>query len=140
MSLFCDVGGCDTDGVDWWWYQPADEAPLGTKRSRKCCSCGQKIKVGETARRVLRYRRATEFEKTRGIAYDEVPLPDWYLCETCGDLADSISELGFSYHLGDGESLKQQIAEYRETETAEREWQKTHNAKVTSSPKASPVD
>jgi hypothetical protein len=47
---------------------------------------------------------------------DEVPLADWYLCETCGDLADSLSELGFCYHLGDGESLKQQIADYRRDE------------------------
>ena len=26
MSLFCDAGGYDTNGADWWWYQPADEA------------------------------------------------------------------------------------------------------------------
>ena len=57
---------------------------------------------------------------------DEVALADWYLCESCGDLADSIAELGFCYNLG-GESLQQQIAEYRETEAAEREWQKQHN-------------
>ena len=36
MSLFCDAGVYDTDGAEWWWYQPADEAPLATKRSRKC--------------------------------------------------------------------------------------------------------
>ena len=46
MSLFCDAG-YDHDGADWWWYQPADEAPLATKRSRKCCSCGGKVGVGE---------------------------------------------------------------------------------------------
>ena len=130
MSLFCDAGGYDTDGADGWWYQPDAEAPLATKRSRKCCSCGQKVGVGETARKIRRYRPATEWEEMRGIACDEVPLSDWYLCETCGDLADSISELGFCYNLGGGESLKQQIAEYREMEAAEREWQKTHNAEV----------
>jgi hypothetical protein len=54
----------------------------------------------------------------RGIASDEVPIADWYLCETCGDLADSLSELGFCYHLGNGESLKQQIADYRRDEGA----------------------
>ena len=127
MSLFCDAGGYDTDGADWWWYQLAAEAPLETKRSRKCCSCGAKVCVGETARKVRRYRPATEWEEMRGIACDEVPMTDWYLCEACGDLADSISELGFCYTLGNGESLKDQIAEYRETEAAEREWQKTHN-------------
>jgi hypothetical protein len=114
MSLFCE-----TDGADWWWYQPAEEAPLATKRSRKCCSCGEKVSVGDTARKVQRYRPATEWEEMRGIACDEVPMADWYLCETCGDLADSISELGFCYNLG-GKSLKDQIAEYRETEAARR--------------------
>jgi len=126
MSLFCETDG-DYGDPDWWWYQPADEAPLATKRSRKCCSCGQKVGVGETARKVRRYRQATEWEETRGLG-DEVQLADWYLCEACGDLADSIAELGFCFHLGGGERLKQQIDEYRETEAAEREWQKTHNA------------
>ena len=125
MSLFCDVGDC-ADDADWWWYQPQEEAPLATKRSRKCCSCGEKVGVGEMARKIRRYRPATEWEEMRGLG-DEVRLADWYLCETCGDLADSISELGFCYNLG-GQSLKDQIAEYRETEAAEREWQKTHNA------------
>jgi hypothetical protein len=119
MSLSCDLDS-DHDGADWWWHQPQDEAPLATKRSRKCCSCEQKVGVGDTARKIRRCRPPTEFEETRGIACDEVPLADWYLCETCGDLADSISELGFCYNLG-GESLAQQIAEYRGEEAAHRE-------------------
>jgi hypothetical protein len=128
MSLFCD-SGYDHGGADWWWYQPADEAPLTTKRSRKCCSCGEKVGVGDTARRILRYRPATEFEEMRSLG-DEMPLADWYLCETCGDLADSLSELGFCYHLGNGESLKQQIAEYRRDEGTAL----THNEKLTGRP------
>lgn len=128
MSLFCNAGGYDTDGADWWWYQPADEAPLATKRSRKCCSCGAKVGVGETARKVRRYRPATEWEEMRGLG-DEVRLADWYLCETCGDLADSLAELGFCYTLG-GDSLAKQIDEYRREEAAHREYMKTHNAEV----------
>jgi DNA-directed RNA polymerase subunit RPC12/RpoP len=112
MRLFCGTDG-DYDGGDWWWYPPADEKPLATKRSRKCCSCGKKVGVGETARKIARCRPPTEFEETRGIACDEVPMSDWYLCETCGDLADSLAELGFCYQLGNGESLKQQIVDYR---------------------------
>jgi hypothetical protein len=73
---------------------------------------------------------ATEWEEMRGLG-DEVQMADWYLCETCGDLADSLSELGFCYSLGGGGSLQQQIAEYRREEAAAREWQKTHNVKVT---------
>jgi DNA-directed RNA polymerase subunit RPC12/RpoP len=115
MSLFCATGGDDCD-LDWWWYAPSDEAPLATKRSRKCCSCGQKISVGDTSRKVPRYRPATEFEEDRGIACDEVPMTDWYLCETCGDLYESITELGFCCQLGNGESLKHQIESYRRDE------------------------
>ena len=127
MSLFCDAaGGYDSDRADWWWYQPDQEAPLATKRSRKCCSCGQKVGVGETARKIERYRPATEWEEMRGIACDSVPLADWYLCETCGDVADSLAELGFCYTLGD-ESLQKQIAEYRREEAAHAERMKAHN-------------
>ena len=124
MSLSCVYDG-DHDGADWWWYQPSDEAPLQTKRSRKCCSCGQQIGVGETARKIRRYRPATDWEEMRGLG-DEVPLADWHLCETCGDLADSISELGFCYDLN-GESLQEQIAEYRREEAAHRERMMTPN-------------
>lgn len=128
MSLFCDAGGHDADGADWWWYEPNDEAPLATKRSRKCCSCGKKIAVGETARKIRRFRHPSErcnyIEES--IYGDEVPLADWYLCEPCGDLADSLAELGFCYTLGD-DSLAKQIDEYRRKEAAHREHMKTHN-------------
>jgi hypothetical protein len=113
MSIACS-SGLDFGDYDWRWCAPADEAPLTTKRSRKCCSCGAKVGVGDTARSIARYRPPTEFEETRGIACDEVPLANWYLCETCGDLADSLSELGYCYELGGKQSLKSQIAEYRE--------------------------
>lgn len=112
MSLYCDSGFEDGD-YELWWYNPLPESPLDTKRSRKCISCTDKIKVGDISRKVRRYRQATEFERDKGIADDEVPMSNWYLCEKCGDLADSISELDFCYSLGD-ESLQNQIAEYRE--------------------------
>lgn len=110
MSLVCTHEYYDGDNFDWWWYSPDDEVPLATKRSRKCCSCGRKINVGDMARRVRRYRSATEWESIRGLG-DEVQIADWYLCETCGDLAYSLAELGFCYTLD--ESLQQQIDEYR---------------------------
>ncbi len=115
MGLSCYCG--DTDGADWWWYGPQDEVPLATKRARKCCSCGEKIGVGDPARKVRRYRPPTEWEETRGMHGDEVPLADWYLCEKCGDLAESIADAGYCYSLGGGESLKDQIVEYRAEES-----------------------
>lgn len=127
MSLSCDAGA-GHDGSDWWWFGPEDEAPLTTKRSRKCCSCGVKVSVGDTARKIQRYRPATEWEERRGFA-SEVKLANWYLCETCDDLADSISELGFCYSLG-GDTLAEQIAEYRREEAAARNRLATLNAEL----------
>lgn len=122
MSLYCDYG--DDACIDWWLHGPLDEAPLQTKRSRKCCSCGSRIAVGDIARKVQRARAPSErcnwIEES--IFGDEVPLSDWYLCEACGDLADSISELGFCYTLG-SDSLKMQIADYRAEEAASKKWQ-----------------
>lgn len=127
MGLTCGVYG-DIDGADWWLYEPSDEVPLVTKRSRKCCSCDGKISVGETARKVRRFRPATDWEECRGLG-DEVEIAAWYLCEICGDLSESLTELGFCYDLGDGqESLQQQIAQYRGDEAVDRERLITPNA------------
>ncbi len=114
MGLSCDSGGDSWNDGDWWWHQPKTEAPLSTKRSRECCSCGERIRVGDVARKIERERHATDWEEIHGFDCD-VSLADWYLCEKCGDLADSLSELGFCYSLG-GESLKQQIEVYRAEE------------------------
>ncbi len=114
MSLSCAI---DSDSGDYecFFRDIEDEAPLSTKRARKCCSCGAQILVGQASRRVPRgrppYERCNWIEER--IYGDEVPLAPYYLCETCGDLADSLSELGFCFTLG-GQSLKAQIAEYRE--------------------------
>jgi len=81
MSLSCGIG-YDTDGFDWWWEGILNEAPLATKRSRKCCSCSMKIHVGEISRKIHRFRSPSErcnyIEES--IYGDEVPLAAWYLC------------------------------------------------------------
>jgi hypothetical protein len=110
MSLYCE-SDMDGGGGEWYWTGPSDETPLATKRGRRCCSCKTLIKVGETSRLVERLRPPTEFEEERGIAYDQVYMTNWYLCEKCGDLADSLTELKFCYTLGK-DSLKKQINEY----------------------------
>lgn len=108
MGLFCEYR--DDLDPEWWFDYHRDEAPLATKRSRKCCSCGGRIAPGEIARRIPRWRKSTEWEQDRGLS-DERPMSNLYFCETCGDLADSINEAGFEFTVG--ESLKAQIAEYR---------------------------
>ncbi len=109
MSLSCNYG-YDGDFA-WYWESNFQYYPLGTKRSRKCCSCKEKIAVGDDSIIVHRWNYPQNDIEQR-IYGDEVPQTKWYLCEKCGDLAISLEELGFCYTLGD-ESLKKQIADYR---------------------------
>jgi len=100
---------------------PAEEqAPLATKRSRKCCSCKAKINVGDMSLAFHRHRspsgRCNYIEES--IYGDEVPLATWYMCETCGDLYFSLDELGFCCDIS--ESLAAQIKEYRAEESIHR--------------------
>jgi hypothetical protein len=133
MGLFCD-SGFDSDGFDWWWqWDRSDAVPLATKRSRKCCSCGEKIKVGEPAVTINRLRNpVTEVEERIYGEDGEVYMADWHLCDKCNDLALSLDELGFCFELGNGESLQRQIDDYRREEQASRrrvaELRTTHNA------------
>ena len=112
MSLSCV---CDFLGSDWWFEIPldADFETLNTKRSRRCWSCGEKIRPGDEVVRFKRYREPV-MDIEQDIVGDEVPLADGYFCEKCGGLALRLQELGFCYHISKGgaEPLAQQIKEY----------------------------
>ena len=108
MSLSC-AAYADGDG-EWWWKCNLNTYPLKTKRSRKCCSCGDKISVGEDCAIVYR-NHAPNNDIEERIHGDEVPMATWYLCDKCNDLAISLDELGFCFSLGD-ESIQQQIKDY----------------------------
>ena len=129
MSLSCDYG--DGGDFDWYWESNFQYYPLNTKRSRKCCSCKAKISVCEESMIVHRHHSPSNDIEER-IYGDEVPMTKWYLCETCGDLALSLNELGFCFTLGD-DSLKQQIAEYRAEEKA---WKARYGAEYRAEEKA----
>ena len=111
MSLYCESDYSDGDDFGWWWeaHPSFDVKPPATKRSRKCCSCGGKIHPGEMACKIPRWRNPKNFieEKIHG---DEVQLTTWHFCETCADLAASISELGLCFDIN--EPLKDQISEF----------------------------
>lgn len=117
MSLYCSTD-FDDYGGDWsWMWDRAETKLLATKRSRKCCSCGEKIKPGDPAAVVNRLRRPKDDIEERIYGEDgEVYMADWYFCETCNDLALSLDELGFCFELGGKQSLAEQIKEYRKEE------------------------
>ena len=95
MSLSCE---CDYDGdFDWYYDYPDDYAPLSTKRSRKCCSCKERIAVGDLSMRFTRWKNPAYDSIAEKIYGEngEMPIAAWFMCERCGDLYLSLVELGF---------------------------------------------
>jgi len=123
MGLTCD---CDIDydpePGDWYWFNEAkDYAPLPFKRSKKCCSCDEKIKPGDLAVEHLR-RKCPEYEVEIDIYGEDghVPIASDWMCESCGDLWFSITELG--YCMSPRDDMRELVKEYaREHNTHQQE-------------------
>lgn len=127
MALSCS---CENDGADWW-YEPADDlSALDTKRGRKCCSCGTKIKPGDDVLHLRRWRSPSErcnyIEES--IYGDEVPLASWFLCETCDGLYFAVQDLGMCCDVG--KNIAHQIKEYRAEEKAYRQRSAEFHARI----------
>ena len=109
LSCSCDF---DYDGVGWY----CDNARLlimPPGRRKRCGCCKQLINEGEEVFEYTRKRWPNSDIEER-IYGDEVTLPSWYNCEECSDLISAVEDLGFCWNWGD--SIKNQIAEYREAE------------------------
>lgn len=108
MSLSCTYG--DYDECAWYFANPSDFSKLETKRSRKCCSCGTKIKPGNDCLVFPRWRVAdTEIEERIYGDCGEIPLASWHMCEECGGVYLSVTELGMCFDL-DGD-IREQVRE-----------------------------
>ncbi len=106
MSLSCYCG--DYDDSEWSYTYSNDFTTLQTKRSRKCCSCGYRIKIGDDCMKFDRSKPPGSDIEER-IYGDEVPLASWYMCESCGGVFLSVKELGMCFNL-DG-NIKEQVRE-----------------------------
>lgn len=97
MSLSCSCEYYPEAGsVMWEW--PTDYTPLNTKRSRNCCSCGDKIATGSLVAAFHRYK-VPEYQieiNLYGEDGDQGPhRATQYHCERCADLMFSLLDLGF---------------------------------------------
>jgi hypothetical protein len=95
MGLSCE---CDYDPEPGQtiWYDPSDYAPLASSRARKCCSCKGKIKPGDLAAKVPRYKiPASDIEIKIYGEEGEIPRAPKFMCERCADLFFSLTELGY---------------------------------------------
>ena len=96
MTLTCECGG---DYFEWWHDGGREVAPLATKRWRSCCSCKERIAVGDDAKEFVRWRNPTNDVEWR-IYGDTVPTASWWMCDRCAGLYESLDSLGFCELLG----------------------------------------
>ena len=91
LSCYCP----SSEDAEWWWFAPDDYSVLGTKRARRCKSCGELIPVGSIVAEFRRERIPASDIEERIHGYEGVPMAAWYHCERCADLYFSLEELGF---------------------------------------------
>lgn len=95
MSLSCSCDYCPEPG-DWYYDDISDYKPLSTRRGRRCSSCKELIKVGQTCVEAFRVKvPETDIEIKIYGEEGEIPLPSHFMCERCADLLNSLEELGF---------------------------------------------
>lgn len=116
MSLTCDHDA-DYGDYSWFYFTPDDFTQLATKRGRRCSSCGSLIKVGETvlSHQCFRHPQSDIEERIHG---DEVPMATKHLCESCGDLAMNLRDLG--YCVSPDDDVRELVKEYAEMTQQER--------------------
>ncbi len=106
---------CDNDDAEWFYDDTKEVAPLATKRMRRCCSCKERISVGDDCKPFPRWRNVSDYSDPEVLVRiygegGEFALPTWYLCDRCAGLYESLDGLGFCGMLGD--NLVQTCREY----------------------------
>lgn len=94
ISCTCDIDG--GDGADWYWQPSSAPKPLETIRSRKCCSCKTKLKPGDMAQVLYRWREPGNDIEER-IHGGEVPMTAWHRCPYCTALTEIVENHGACY-------------------------------------------
>jgi hypothetical protein len=112
MSLSC---GCDYDDAEWYFDPSEPVGPLATKRMRRCCSCKDRIAVGDDCKPFRRWRNVSDYGDPEVLVRiygdgGEMALPTWYLCDRCAGLYESLDGLGFCDLLG--QDLRNTCREY----------------------------
>lgn len=115
MTLTCS---CGDDDYEWQHDGGRPVAPLATKRMRRCCSCKDRIAVGDDAKEFVRWRNPgydTVEERIYGEG-GEVPMASWWMCDRCAGLYESLDGLGFCLVLG--EDMREVAREYADMQRA----------------------
>ncbi len=111
LACDCDYG----DDCEWWHDGGGEVKPLATKRMRRCCSCKDRIAVGDDCMPFARWRTVKDYSDPEVLVRiygegGEIALPTWYLCDRCAGLYESLDGLGFCNLLG--QDMREVCREY----------------------------
>jgi hypothetical protein len=112
MPLSCKCGDWEGEGSGYW--KPEAFTTLGTKRSRRCKSCKEKISPGDQCLEFQRFHYPADDVEIRIWGDNgEVEIPDssWFLCESCGEIYINLEDLGFC--VAPDENMDDLLSEYR---------------------------
>lgn len=110
--ISCRVFDAPNPGIKIW-YEPGRYSVLATSRSRRCCSCGEKISVGDTCCEIHKFKcPETEIERRIYGENGEVPRASSYMCARCAGICFSLNDIGFGpYPLENQAMLAEKYAE-----------------------------
>lgn len=114
MGLSCS---CDYDlEPGMVGYEPyEDYTTLIGKRRTRCCSCKDLINLGAVVFGFYRFKVANyKIEEAIYGEGGEVPRAHHFMCETCGDIYNSLDELGFCLDIDNNMNtlLKEYVHDY----------------------------
>ena len=112
MSLSCECGYEPEAGFNYY-YEPEDFSILETRIRQRCWSCKNLINLKSTVLKFTRFKIPDSDIEVRIYNEDgEIPRASKYLCEECGDIYYSLTELGFCVNAE--HSQQKLLKEYQE--------------------------
>lgn len=119
MGLSCN---CDYEAEpgDVCWLIPRDfKNYRNWSRSTKCVSCGTRIVASDVCVEFERFKIPDSEFEVRFFGEDgEIPRASHFMCEHCGGLYFSLSDLGYCVDIR--EDVRGLVAQYAELKEAER--------------------
>ena len=113
MSLSCSCDDYGESGVTYY-NDPEDFSHLKAHRRQRCWSCRTLINLGDLVLEFERFKIPDYEIEMRIYGEDgEIPRSSKYLCESCGDIYFSLTELGFCVNAEDHQpTLLKEYQEY----------------------------
>ena len=94
MGLSCSCPEWDEDPDTWMFFFPDDFTQFGSKRRKRCKSCGDLINIGSNCIEFER-KRSPRSDIEERICGDEIPMASLFWCNKCAEIYFNLTEIGY---------------------------------------------